>query len=260
MAVNSIYGGNNNNFFNTFFNTSNQNNNNGGIGIFAGTSSAIGDMSLIKSGSYKKLLNAYYASQEDEIKSSINGTKTDKETTASDSTGSLQMAKSDASSLLDALDGLNKKSLYKSTLDEKGKAVYDTDKIQSAVKDYVEAYNSFVDSTGDLNSTKLLGNTLDVIKNTKRNAGLLSDLGIKIEKDNKLTLDEEKFKKANMTTVNALFAGSGSYGSSVSSKASSSYRIANSTAYTNNHASSYTYNGAYSYLGTTNTTKLNQYL
>lgn len=260
MAVNSIYGSNNNDFFNAFFNTSGQNNNSGGIGIFAGASSAIGDMSLIKSGSYKKLLNAYYSTQKGSTKKSSDSTKTDEETSATDSTGSLQMAKSDASALLDALDGLNTKSLYKNTLDEKGKAVYDTDKISSAVKKYVEAYNSFIDSTGDLNSTKMLSKTLDVIKTTKKNAGLLSDLGITIGKDNKLTLDEEKFKKANMTTVNTLFAGSGSYGSSVSAKASASYRIANSTSYTNNHASSYTYNGAYSYLGTTNTTKLNQYL
>lgn len=259
MAVNSIYNSNNN-FFNTFFNTSGQNNSGGGMGIFSGASSAIGDMSLIKSGSYKKLLKSYYASQADDIKNSLNGTDEDEKTSATDSTGSLQMAKSDASSLLDSLDGLNTKSLYKNTLDEKGKAVYDTDKISSAVKDYVESYNSFIDSTGDLNSTKLLGNTLDVIKNTKKNAGLLSDIGIKIGKDNKLSFDEEKFKNANMTTVNTLFAGSGSYGASVSSKASSSYRIANTTAFTNNHASSYTYNGAYSYLGTNNNSRLNQYL
>lgn len=260
MSVNSIYSSNNSDFFNAFFNTSGQNNNSGGMGIFSGGSSAIGDMSLIKSGSYKKLLNAYYSKQKEDIKNSVSGTDTDEKTSATDSTGSLQMAKSDASSLLDALDGLNSKSLYKNTLDDKGKAVYDTDKINSAVKKYVDAYNSFLDSTGDLNSTKMLGKTLDIVKNTKKNAGLLSDIGISIGKDNKLSLDEDKLKKSNMTTVNTLFAGSGSYGSAVSSKASASYRIANSTAYTNNHASAYTYNGAYSYLGTTNTTKMNQYL
>lgn len=258
MAINSI-NGSNSDFFNAFFNTG-QNNNSGGIGLFSGTSSAIGDMSLIKSGSYKKLLNAYYSTQKENAKKSLDGTDTDDETSATDSTGSLQMAKSDAESLLDALDGLNTKSLYKNTLDEKGKPVYDTDKINSAVKKYVEAYNSFVDSTGDLNSTKMLSKTLDVIKNTKKNAGLLADIGITIGKDNKLTLDEDKLKKSNMTTVNTLFVGSGSYGSSVTSKASASYRIANSTAYTNNHASAYTYNGAYSYLGTTSTTKMNKYL
>lgn len=259
MAVNSIYNSNNSDFFNTIFNASGQGNG-GGMGIFGGTSSAIGDMSLIKSGSYKKLLKSYYASQEDSIKKSIDKTSTDEKSSATDSTASLQMAQSDASSLLDSLDSLNTKSLYKGKVDEKGKTTYDTEKISSAVKKYVESYNSFIDSTGDLNSTKMLGKTLDAIKTTKKNAGLLSDIGITIGKDNKLSFDEEKFKKANMTTVNALFSGSGSYGASVSTKASASYRIASNTAYTNTRASSYTYNGAYSQLGTANSTKLNQYL
>jgi len=258
MSINQISG--NNDFFSAFFNTTG-NNNNAAYGIFSGTSSAISDMSLIKSGSYKKLLNAYYAKTGTPKRYASGKAEIDEKTAATDSEGSLQSAKSGASDLLDTLDRLGKNSLYTSKLDEKGKPVYDTDKIKSAVKDYVDKYNSFIDSTSSLNSTKMLRKTLEVIKDTKKNAGLLSDIGITIGKDNKLSLDEEKFKKANMSTASTLFKGSGSYGSGILAKTSSSYHIANSAVYKNSQsASPYTYNGSYSKINTSNINKLNQYL
>ena len=135
---------------------------------------------------------------------------------------------------------------------EKGEAVYDTEAIGKAVKEFVESYNSFIDSTGNLNSTKMLSKTLDVIKTTSKNAGLLADIGIRIGSDNKLKLDEDKLKEAKVSTINSLFTGSGSYGSNISAKANESFRIASSSSYAGTRASSYTYSGAYSTLGTTN--------
>lgn len=249
--------GSGNNLFNMFFNTSNtSNSSNTASGLFSGGSSMLGDYALIRSGSYKKLLTAYYDMDKSDEKSSKTGTKKE----VSDSTGSLQSAKSDASALMDSLSNLGKKSLYKADKDEEGNTVYDTDKINSAVKKYVESYNSFIDSTGDLSSTSMLSKTLNVVKSTAKNAGLLSDIGITIGSDNKLKLDEEKLKKADVNKISSLFVGSGSYGSSVSTKAAESYRIANSAAYSNTHASSYTYNGTYSLLGTGSTTSLDKYL
>ena len=263
MSIFSVSSGSGNNFYNMFFNTSGSGNNNAAAGIFSGGSTAIGDLSLIKSGAYKKLLNAYYDVQKPEK----GRTSASSSTTASkfingveDSTGKLQSAKNDASSLSDALKKLSNRSLYMNKRDEKGnlvkgekgEAVYDTEAIGKAVKEFVESYNSFIDSTGNLNSTKMLSKTLDVIKTTSKNAGLLADIGIRIGSDNKLKLDEDKLKEAKVSTINSLFTGSGSYGSNISAKANESFRIASSSSYAGTRASSYTYSGAYSTLGTTN--------
>ena len=263
MSIFSVSSGSGNNFYNMFSNTSGSGNNNAAAGIFSGGSTAIGDLSLIKSGAYKKLLNAYYDVQKPEK----GRTSSSSSTTASkfingveDSTGKLQSAKNDASSLSDALKKLSNRSLYMNKRDEKGnlvkgekgEAVYDTEAIGKAVKEFVESYNSFIDSTGNLNSTKMLSKTLDVIKTTSKNAGLLADIGIRIGSDNKLKLDEDKLKEAKVSTINSLFTGSGSYGSNISAKANESFRIASSSSYAGTRASSYTYSGAYSTLGTTN--------
>lgn len=259
MSVFSVNGANNSGIYSMFFNTG-SGNNGAAAGIFSGGSTAISDMALIKSGAYKKLLNSYYASQGIDKKGNSVSSSTNKTSTATDSTGKLQAASSDASSLVESLKELGNRSLYQGKTGEDGKTVYDTDKITSAVKDFVSSYNSYIDSTGNLDSTSLLSKTLDVVSTSKRNAGLLKDIGISIGSDNKLNLDEEKLKKADVSTINSLFAGSGSYGSNVSAKASATSRIASSTAYTNKHASTYTFNGGYSMTNTVNNALFNQYL
>ncbi|MCX4327157.1 MAG: flagellar filament capping protein FliD [Lachnospiraceae bacterium] len=272
MSVFSV-SGSNNDFYSMFFNTSGSNKNNNAASIFGGGNTAIGDMSLIKSGAYKKLLKSYYATvKESDSNSKSSGSSstmtTAQASAAKDSAGSLKTVETDASALVSSLKELGNRSLYKNKTDdsgnkilgEKGEAVYDTEKISSAVKKYVESYNSFIESSGKLNSTSILNKTLDVISNTRKNAGLLSDIGITIGDDNKLKLDETKLGKAKMTTINSLFAGSGSYGSTVYSRASASGRLANSTAYANTHGSSYTYRGSYSMLGTTGSNSISGYM
>lgn len=244
--MSSVFG-TSNNYFNYFFNTS-DNNNSSSSGIFGSTSSMLGDYSLIKSGSYKKLLTAYYKTYDADGK--------EKSTTDSDaegdSTGKLLNVKSDAGALKEAADALNTASLYETKKDEEGKDVYDMDAIKKSVKNFVSAYNDYLDSAGDVESTSILSKTLSVVKKTSANQNLLKEVGITIGKDNKLTLDEEKLEKAHVTTLSSLFKGYGSFGSSISQKASETYKVANSAAYTNTRASSYTYNGAYSILGTSN--------
>lgn len=250
--MSSVFG-TSNNYFNYFFNTSDSSNSSSSI--FGNTSSMLGDYSLIKSGSYKKLLTAYYKTYDTEgnVKSSKDSD------TEGDSTGKLLNVKSDAGALKEAADALNTASLYETKKDEEGKDVYDMDAIKKSVKNFVSAYNDYLDSAGNVESTSILNKTLSVVKKTSANQNLLKEVGITIGKDNKLTLDEEKLEKAHVTTLSSLFKGYGSFGSGIAQKASESYKVANSAAYTNTRASSYTYNGAYSILGTSNGT-LDQYL
>ena len=203
----------------------------------------LGDYSMVKSGTYKKLLNAYYDATESK--------KIDKSEV--DSTSDLVTVKGNAKSLYDSMSDLSDASLYKvKSYDEKGNAEYDKDSIKKAVSSFVDDYNSYIESAGNVNTTFVLKSTVKMIEYTSKNSGLLSDIGIKIGSDNKLTFDEEKFGESNISTVKSLFQGNGSYGSRVQSLANASYRVANSNAYSNTHASSYTYDGTYSVLGTSN--------
>ncbi len=244
MALDGIGNGNSGyDFYSSMFGTANT--------TASGGSNILGDYSLIQSGAYKKLLKAYYAKEEAEET---------EENEPVDSSVDLLNTKANAENLNNALAALTSKSLYESTgTDENGKDVYDNEKITGAVKQFVESYNAYLDSAGDLDSTSILRKTLSMVKATSGNANLLREIGITIGEGNKLVLDEEKLGKAAVTTINSLFAGHGSYGDRIQMLAGESYKLANSQAYTNNHASSYTYDGTYSILGTSNGT-LDKYL
>lgn len=238
------------NWSSTLFSSLNTNNS-----TFGGISSTLGDYSLIKSGVYKKLLTAYYQTQD----SSDTDTKTtvnkDSETTLSRDekiSESLTSVKTSAKSLKDAASALKKSSLYETTKNEDGEEIDPKDKIKSAVKDFVSAYNSFVENGNQSGVTSIQNKTLNVMKATASNAKLLDSVGITTGNGGKLSLDESKLDSASMSTLKSLFQSSGSYGSTVEYTANESYRVANSNTYNFSNGSSYSYTGSYSMLGTTN--------
>lgn len=75
---------------------------------------------------------------------------------------------------------------------------------------------------------------------TNKNSSLLSKIGITIGKGNKLELDEEALKKADISSLKTVFTGYNSYASKVSQKAASIGNAANRATAT------YTNNGTYS--------------
>lgn len=227
-----------------FADSSSKNSNNSVSSIFGETSTLLGDYSMIKSGSYKKLLTAYYASQKTDNKS--NGTST------SGSTANLVDIKTTAVKLKQSLSKLSETSLYEKKTDKDGKSDYDRDAITSAVKNFVDAYNNYIDASGNADSTSLLRRSVSIVNNTNANSVLLSKSGISIGKDNKLSLDEDTLKKTDVNVLKTLFTGVGSLSDTISSKANESYGIANSAVFNNNHAASYTYSGAYTTFSNTN--------
>ena len=227
-----------------FADCSSKNSNNSVSSIFGETSTLLGDYSMIKSGSYKKLLTAYYASQKTDNKS--NGTST------SGSTANLVDIKTTAVKLKQSLSKLSETSLYEKKTDKDGKSDYDRDAITSAVKKFVDAYNNYIDASGNADSTSLLRRSVSIVNNTNANSVLLSKSGISIGKDNKLSLDEDTLKKTDVNVLKTLFTGVGSLSDTISSKANESYGIANSAVFNNNHAASYTYSGAYTTFANTN--------
>ena len=183
----------------------------------------LADVASVRNGSYGKLLKNYYREAKAGAKE-VDG----------DTDAKLTSIKEDADKLVAAADKLNNSKLYetKTTKDENGKTkeeFADSDKLVSAVKDFVNAYNAAIDSAGDSETKSVLRTGGWMAGMTKQNVNMLGDVGITVGEDDKLRFDEETFKKANVTTVKDVFSGVNSYASQVGAKAASISRATQNT-------------------------------
>lgn len=195
--MSSIFGigsGSSASYFSNFFGTSQS-----GSGVTG--SSALSDYSLIRSGSYKKLLNAYYSKQ---------NTSTEQTSEEKKEKLNLVSAKTDAENLHSSAKKLMTTDFSSASADS----------IKSAMQDFVDAYNKVIDSGSNVDTKSVLRNALWMTKSTSANAGLLSDAGITVGTDNKLTLDATKLEKADKSVLTTLFTGNSSYAGRVMQKAS----------------------------------------
>lgn len=200
------------------------------------------DYASIKGGSYYKLMKNYYA----DSKSTATSTSTAKDTTAT-----LARIEGDAEGLKDSADKLLEKgsdSLFNKVTstnkDGSTTSSYDTDKIYKAVSDFVDKYNDLIDTSGESNVTGILSAESSMVTMTNKNSALLGSMGITIGSDNKLSLDENAFKKADMSAVKSVFNSTGSYGYQVSAQSSMINYYAENEASKSN---TYTNGGAYTY-------------
>lgn len=176
------------------------------------------DYMSIKSGSYGKLLKAYYKKQD---AGDAEATETEKKQL------SLLKTKADnlKNSMLDLMDeDLFKKKTIKTkdekTGEETEKEDYDWEAITKAVNSFVDSYNALVGATGESDNKKVLRNATWLTQLTETNSKLLAKAGITIGDDNKLKVDADALKKANINTLKVLFQGAGSFADKVVQKAS----------------------------------------
>lgn len=211
-------------------------------------------LNTIKNGSYSKLLKSYYSKDGGHAAEVANKTNSKDLSTDSSATQKVNATsnRDNASSVIDASKSLKATSLWskKSTTDSEGKTTsdYDRDAIYKAANSFVEGYNSLVKSTGDSEDKSTLNTASNMVNYTRANAKLLKDIGISVGSDNKLTIDKDTFKKADMTTVKSVFTGSGSFGQSVSASASSVYSSAVSQLSKLATQNTYSSSGSYSYV------------
>jgi len=200
----------------------------------SGTSNLLGidlaEYSSITRGSYSKLIKAYYDKFGDDKTPA--GSAEDKSTTIAKTT--LKGNADELSKAANALMTNGKDSLFKQIdiKDEESgetKKGYDKDKIYDAVNSLVEAYNGLIKNSTESNSNAVLRQTLHMINSTASNGELLADVGIRIGADNKLSIDEETFKNADMNKVKTLFNGSSSLGGKIQSAASNIYMNVNNS-------------------------------
>lgn len=211
----------------------------------------LSDYASIKNGSYGKVLKAYYAKQDSSSESSSMENDTAK------NLNTIQAATSTLTKSTDALLANGAKSLFTKTEDSTTSSEYDRTAIYNGLKSFVENYNSLINSAGDSSNSSILRQTVSLVKNTIANEKMLSSVGITINKDNTLSIDESNCKKANINDLTSLFSGSGSFASQVSAKASSIAFYAKNAA---NGVSTYTSAGSITPSSTSSGNLLDDYL
>jgi len=217
--------------YSMLFSSLSTNSNNPTNSIFGGSSGAsssfsLSDYAMIKNGSYGKLMKAYYGTN---TPSTSTAGKQETEETKAEKLA-LSQAKTEATGLAKASSALRNHKLYEMKKDkETGELGYDMDGIAKNVKSFVEAYNKTLDTAAEVDTQSVLKKTLWMISDTKAQDDLLSDIGITIGSDNKLTLNEETLKEADMSKIKTLFAGYGSYADKIYSKASQINNLAYAT-------------------------------
>ena len=202
---------------------------------------SLSDYMSIKSGSYGKLLKAYYKKQDAGTAES-----------AEEEKKQLSLLKTKADNLKNSMLDLMDEDLFEKktikTKDEKTgeeteKVDYDWDAITKAVNSFVDSYNAIISATGESDNKKVLRNATWLTQMTEANSNLLSKVGITIGEDNKLKVDADVLKKANVNTLKVLFQGAGSYADKVVQKAA---QIGNAAVQgTSAGGSSYTNNADY---------------
>lgn len=182
------------------------------------------EFNSIRSGSYGKLLSAYYK----KMNSGDSATEAIQKENEN-----RKLVGGNASSLKSAAKTLSKMNFAEASEEDSLKAI----------KDFVSSYNSVIDTADDVNSKGILRNAVWMTNITQKSAGLLNELGISIGKDNKLTLDETKWASANTSTKTALFNGRQGFAEKMIYKAS---QMTNSSAEKASFtASAYKDNGDY---------------
>lgn len=202
-----------------------------------GSNSSLGsfnfsDYASIKKGSYGKLMKSYYAEQKKTARAekSTSSKVNIKKEAAIDKTGLTQMKK-EADGLKTAAEVLNEDALWKQS---DGK--HDMDKIVSAVKTFVKEYNDTLNQATKVNSKDIAQDVRYMNSMTNTMSKALSKIGIAVGTDGKLSVNEDELKKASVTSIKSLFAGSASYGSQISDRASEIARdtVMNSSVYGSN--------------------------
>lgn len=204
----------------------------------SGVSSILADYASIKNGSYGKLMKSYYAkakaeAEDEESSSSAASSSKEKDT----------LTASSASSAYKAAEKLLTTDFSEENLDE----AYD------AVSDFVKQYNSLIKNGTSSSNSSVRKQAQYLYDTMYSNYKLFAKIGITLNTDRTLSLDEDTFKnKGNYSTMKTLFNGSNSFADKVSYKASQMYRYANEGKSVT--AKTYTSSGTYSATNTSDST------
>ena len=206
------------------------------------SASNFGDLSLMRSGVYTKMLKSYYAKQTSSTdKTSSSGKNSSSEdylntindkisklkTSTSDE--ALSSIKSEANQMKKAADAVTALDYHKTS----GDAVY------SKVKDLVNTYNALAKQTGKSDLVSISQSRTWMVNDTKAHEAQWNKIGITMEDDQTLTIDEKKFKEASTSDIKNFLSGASGYASRLSTKANGFYQLASNQLTLNSGTSLY---------------------
>ncbi len=169
------------------------------------------------------------------------------------STGSTEKTSgSGAASLKADSKTLASDELYAKVKDKDGNETdkYDVDKIFATAKSFVNNYNSMFDAAESSSNSGVVANLSYIREKTARNEDALKQFGISVDNKGRMKIDEDTFKKSDMSKVQDFFKD---YGSSISTNASLvDYYMTTQANAANGYTSDGTYNvqGSARYAGT----------
>ena len=212
---------------------SNVNGSNNSNNIF--NSINLSDYNSIKSGTYGKLLKEYYKKADtDEIDSTSKKNTVNK--SDSEAIKELKQIQTDANALRDAASKLMQRGSSSALGSD------DMNKAYAAVKDFADKYNTLMEEGSESDSKSIKRTSegmVDLMKDYKES---LNEIGITIDKDNKLVVDKDAFMKSSMDKVQDLFRGNNSLSYLTSMRA---ITISNTAYSESNKSNLYTGNGSY---------------
>ncbi len=165
------------------------------------------------------------------------------DTNTTDSTETNTSSVSAAASLKADGKALASEALYEMVKDKDGNETYDIDKIFATAKSFVINYNSMFDAAKFSSNSGVIANLSRIREKTAQNSDALKQFGISVDEKGKMKIDEDTFKKSDMSKVQKFFKD---YGSSIATSASLTDFYMTTQA---NSANGYTSAGAYNVQG-----------
>lgn len=204
---------------------------------------SLADYASIKNGSYRKALKAYYTKVLGEEKKTSSSAKKTTSTSkkasniSTEYTSALAKADGNAEQLVTSVSALNKtgsKSVFEkkdiTTKNADGTTTttkdYDRDAIYNSIKTFTDNYNSLIKSGQNTGSFNVQRQTNNLASYTSVNKSKLEEVGITVNEDKTLSIDKDKMNAADVDNLKSLFHGSGSYASTISSRASTLEKMA----------------------------------
>ena len=199
MFSSNVTGTNNalSNFISQSLGASNQNS-------LSGLTSVLSDYSSIKSGSYGKLLKAYYAKDTNKVSAATKTNQTEKndkaenneknsvkdvlQSTVSTAKKADKASAEAATKLVDATTALDKLS-YKED---------NRDKIAEAISSFVKEYNDTLQAASKSDLVNVVQNAEWMAGGSKSNEKLLASVGVTINEDNTLSFDKMEIKQGKL--------------------------------------------------------------
>ena len=128
-------------------------------------------------------------------------------------------AVSGAASLKENSRALASDKLYEKVKDKDGNETdqYDIDKILATAKGFVSSYNKMLETAESSTNSGVLANLSYIRDKTARNEDMLKQFGFSVDQKGRMKVNEDIFKKSDMSEVQKFFKD---YGSSIATNAS----------------------------------------